>query len=132
MGDNLNKQQQQEVKKEVDKQVQEIKKDLAQKIEERVTRKILQKSRQTALFFGSEFKKQTATAIIAAFGFIIALVWRDLIVKFIQENINPSLLESYPYLAELFTAIIITFIAAIGIALVTRWQKRENDKQNES
>ena len=36
----------------------------------------------------SEIKKNTLTAILAAFGFIIALVWRDAIQAGVNELIN--------------------------------------------
>lgn len=113
----LTSQQQKEVKKEVNKQ-------LSQHF------KILSKTEQTAIHLTSEFKKQTSTALIAAFGFIIALVWRDLIQKFFQENINPTRLAQYPYLAQLYSALIITLFAVIGIAILTKWSQKLEQKTN--
>jgi len=106
----LSKKQQEEVEREVER---EVKKQLSKRLLEKTTK------------FGAEFKKQTSTAIIAAFGFLVALVWRDLIQKLVQNNINPSILESHPYLAALYTAIIVTLIAVIGIAIVSRWAKND-------
>lgn len=100
------------------KQQEEVKKEIGKQL------RFLSRSKQTALFFGSEFKKQTTTAVIAAFGFIIALVWRDLIIKLIQENVQARVLEAYPYIAQLYTAIIVTFVSVIGIALITKWSKK--------
>lgn len=110
MASNLTKNQQQEVKKEVDK---EVKKQLSKHLFEKT------------YFLGSEFKKHTSTAIIAAFGFIIALVWRDLIVKFVQENLSSAALDKYPYLDLLITAIVVTAISVLGIALVSRWARAQ-------
>ncbi len=137
----------QEVKKEVDKQVQqqvkqvekqaqqqvkqEVKeqtKQIEQKIEEKFHARLLKASKSTASFFGSEFKKQTSIALMAAFGFLVALAWRDLITKAVNENIPTHILDAYPYLNQLYTALIITFIAAIAIALISRWANKEEKK----
>lgn len=108
----LSKQQSIAVDKETNKQ-----------LSKRPNNKIHEKILIPISSFGSEFKKQTSTAIIAAFGFLIALSWRDLIQKAVQENLHTALLEKYPYLHLLYTAIIITLISVLGIALVSRWAK---------
>ena len=102
-------------------QLKEKEKEIEQKIEEKIHNKFLNLSKRTAYFFGSEFKKQTSTAIIAAFGFLIALVWRDFITILIQQNIKTEILSNHPYLSQLYTAIIITLISAVGIALIAKW-----------
>lgn len=111
MQEKLTKTQQKEVEKHVEKQVKK-----------HIHKRLFEKS----LMFGSEFKKQISTALIAAFGFIIALVWRDLISKLVQENIKLATLEQHPYLAALYTALIVTVIAIIAIALISRWAKKES------
>ena len=58
-----------------------------------------------------QFKDHASTAIIAALSFLIAFSWKDFIVKIIKENITLVALGKYPYLAELYAAIIITVIA---------------------
>ncbi len=125
MAKQLSKQQQQEVDRQVKHRVEQAKKDLERIIEERVKTRI-QNTQKKVVFVKTEFKKQTSTAIIAAFSFLIALVWRDLISKIIQEN---ATLQSatYPVLAELITALIITVIAVFGIILTTRWAKTEEE-----
>ena len=145
--ENLSEKQKQEVKKEVekevDKQVKQVEKQaqqqvkqevkekaqqIEQKIEEKFHKKLLKASKSTANFFGSEFKKQTATALMAAFGFLVALAWRDLITKAVNENLPTHLLDAYPYLDQLFTALIITIIAAIAIAIISKWAQKEEKK----
>ena len=95
------------------------KEEVKEEVKKRLSRRILDKTS----VFGSEFKKQTATAIIAAFGFLVALVWRDFILKLVENFSKTNLLEKYPYIAELYTAIIITIIAVIGIAIISRWSQ---------
>jgi uncharacterized protein YacL len=70
------------------------------------------------------FKQHASTAIIAAFSFLIALSWKDLIVNLVTALTKPLTLEKYPYLADLYSAIIVTIIAIIGIGLVTKWAKK--------
>ena len=65
---------------------------------------------------------------MAAFGFLVALSWRDLITKAVNENLPTHLLDAYPYLDQLFTALIITIIAAIAIALISKWAQKEEKK----
>lgn len=116
MSSDLTKKQQDELKKEVEKQVEQQ----VQKEKIKLRKRVL----QGGSAFGSEFKKHTSTAIMAGFGFIIALSWKDLITK-LAENFHKTseLLEKYPYLADLYTAIIVTAISVIGIMFISKWAK---------
>lgn len=79
---------------------------------------------EKTVYLHSQFKEHTSTAIIAAFSFVIALAWKDLTLKVINENLTPRILESYPYLSELITAVFVTIIAIVGITLVSKWAKK--------
>jgi uncharacterized protein YacL len=82
-------------------------------------------------YIREKFKEHASTAIIAALSFLIALSWRDFIVKLVKENVAISSLSNYPYLAELYTAIIVTIIAIIAISIVSKWaQKPEQNSKN--
>lgn len=99
-------------------------KQIEKKIEEKLHKKLLKKSKHSVVYLKSQFKQHVSTAIIAAFSFLIALAWKDVIIKIVQENIKPVTLEQYPYISELITGIIVTIIAVIGIAIVTNWAKK--------
>ena len=75
-------------------------------------------------FFTSQFRQHVSTAIIAAFSFLIALSWKDLIIHLVTNAIKPVTLETYPYLADLYSAFIVTFVALLGIFLVTNWAQK--------
>ena len=62
-----------------------------------------------------EFKKQTSTAIMAAFGLIIALSWKDVITDFVDKL---GFVNSY---GLLFTAVVLTIISIFGILLISKW-----------
>jgi hypothetical protein len=64
-----------------------------------------------------EFKKQVSTAIIAAFGLIIALSWKDVI------NEAVSKIEFIQNYGLTITAVILTAISVIGILLMSKWAK---------
>ncbi len=115
----LTKPQQQEVKKEVAKQVD-------QKVEKKVEQEVKKRSRliENTAYVGSEFKHHTATAIMAAFGLIIALSWQTVIKKFIDNLPKSDIFIDYPYLADLYTAIVLTAISVFGILIISRWAKK--------
>jgi hypothetical protein len=69
----------------------------------------------------SETKKAVVGAIMAAFGFLIALVWRD----FIQELINKIIIslnipDSAAYY-NLASALLVTIICVAGIMLAGKY-----------
>jgi hypothetical protein len=129
MTDKLSKQHQLEVKKEVDKQVNEKlgqrEKELEKKIEKKVYRSVISKSKQKAVFFGMKFKNHLSTALIAAFGLVMALSWQTVIKKVIEDIPKSDILSQHPYLADLYTAIAVTFIAVLAILLISKWANKE-------
>ncbi|MCF7910686.1 DUF5654 family protein [Candidatus Pacearchaeota archaeon] len=71
--------------------------------------------RESAKKFNTEIKKATNTAIIAAFGFIVALAWRDVITEYVENFVKLS-----PISGKIISALIITLISVIGILIVTK------------
>jgi hypothetical protein len=71
-----------------------------------------------------EVKSTIAVAIAAAFGFIIALIWKDIIIGLMKlagwwqeggfENIDGAIIG-------IVVAIVITLIAVLGILFITKW-----------
>lgn len=64
--------------------------------------------------FTREFRKTLTTAIVAAFGFLIALVWRDFITEYVDKITGAS-----PVQGKLVSAVIVTFIGVIAILIIT-------------
>ena len=77
----------------------------------------------------SEFKKQTTTALVAAFGLVIALSWQDLIKKIVSNIPKRGILLYHPYLEQLYIALIVTLIGAVAILIITTWANRQTTKQ---
>jgi hypothetical protein len=71
----------------------------------------------------TEIKHTTATAIGAAFGFIIALIWRDIIVGLFNLaglKVN-EIAEAMDAVIAIISGIIITVICVLGIIYISRW-----------
>jgi len=72
----------------------------------------------------TDVKINIATAIAAAFGFVIALLWRDVIIGILkytgywQEGGFDS---SEAIIAGVILVIIITIICVFGIMFVSKW-----------
>lgn len=64
--------------------------------------------------FNRELKKALSTAFLAAFGFLIALVWRDMIQAWVEKVSAVSPLEG-----QLVSAIVVTLVCVVGIFIVT-------------
>lgn len=91
-------------------------KEVQKEIDKKLHKQLLEK----ATGFSSEYKKQASTAIITAFGLIIALAWKDVITD-IVSRINPAPSNL------LISALILTAISIIGIALISKWANPSNN-----
>ena len=71
-----------------------------------------------------EIKSTIAVAIAGAFGFIIALIWKDIIIGamklagFWQEG---GFADSNSLLIGVIVAVIITIVAVLGILFISKW-----------
>lgn len=65
--------------------------------------------------FRRELRKALSTAILAAFGFLMALVWRDVITEWVEKISAQS-----PVQGKLVSALIVTFISVAGIMIFTK------------
>ena len=70
-----------------------------------------------------EVKHTTAAAIGAAFGFIIALIWRDIIVGLfsLAGLVITNIEDNMDALIAIISGIIITIVCVIGIIYISRW-----------
>ena len=98
---------------------------------ERIKAKLLhEKAKKGVHAFKKEFKKEMNTAILAAFGFLIALVWKDVITAAVNK-----ISEKAPFGGAIISALLVTTICVIGIMIFSRILKNkdeENNKENEN
>lgn len=103
---------------------QAIKKHVEQHVEKHVEKTLSESLLTKAEFLGHQFKQHVSTAIIAAFSFLIALAWKDLIVHLINHYITEEVVRQAPYLPDLISAIVVTLVAITGIMIVSTWAKK--------
>ena len=79
-----------------------------------VTKKQLAKqaAEEKVKAFEKELKSSVGTAITAAFGFLLALTWRDLIVEFV-EKISGEI----AFGGQVISTLIVTVICVLGIMI---------------
>lgn len=94
---------------------------MAKMKKEKVKESRLQRARVKAKRFKGEFKKQSLVAISAAFGFLIALSWREPISDIVNKMIvNLGLNEGAIYF-KFFSAIVVTIVAVLLLMLMAKW-----------
>ena len=71
-----------------------------------------------------EVKSTIAIAIAGAFGFIIALIWKDIIIgamKLADLWQDGGFTDTNALIIGIVVAIIITLVAVLGILFITKW-----------
>jgi len=70
-----------------------------------------------------EIKSTIAVAIAAAFGFIIALIWKDVIVGIVNMTGLSVTAPTTPTAAvvAIVTALVLTIICVLGIIYISKW-----------
>jgi len=71
-----------------------------------------------------EVKSTIAVAIAGAFGFIIALIWKDVIIGAMKlANLwqEGGFADEYALIIGVVVAIVITIVAVFGILIITKW-----------
>lgn len=97
---------------------------------ERIKKRIVE-SREKAREHGRRFRKELFnslnTAIVAAFGFLIALTWKDVITEAVSKIEQVS-----PMKGKLISAALITIICVLGILISTKLFSDEMEKPDYS
>ncbi|MDD5012327.1 MAG: DUF5654 family protein [Candidatus Nanoarchaeia archaeon] len=81
------------------------------------------KTKKTIKKVRMSLKHSAVTAIMAAFGFLIALSWRDVLTEWITK-----FSEASPFQNKFIIASIITVISIIGIFIVSKWNEKSNQE----
>lgn len=93
-----------------------------------VIKKIKEKgiaAKEKAIKIQQETRKHVTTAIAAAFGFVIALVWRDAIRKMIDSIVIRLGIPETVYVYEIVVAVIITIVCVLGIMVISRYSVKK-------
>ena len=92
---------------------------------------MLSEIRAKILTLEMELKNDISVPIIASFGFIIALVWRDAIKGVVDEFLIRMGLMDKAYVYNFMSAIIVTIIVIVIMLLVIRFSKKKKEERIE-
>ncbi|HPD81881.1 MAG TPA: DUF5654 family protein [Candidatus Pacearchaeota archaeon] len=104
--------------------IKKLTKEQILKLERIKPQVIHERAKKEAHSFKKEFKKQMNTAILAAFGFLIALVWKDVITTAVEK-----ISDKAPFGGAIVSALLVTTICVVGIMFFSRILKNEEDKK---
>ena len=79
-----------------------------------------QKLIKQALRYKQELKKHSFTAIASGIGFVIALSWRDFIVKLVDNAILKVGIQGESYFVYLISAVFVTGLGVIGLVIISK------------
>lgn len=88
---------------------------MARKINKEGLKNNLKNGKVVVREFETQFKKSLHTALIAGFGFLIALTWKELIIEIVNDLVGVS-----PITGRLISAIIVTLICVFGVMFVSK------------
>lgn len=77
-----------------------------------------------------EIRKSTATAVLAAFAFVIALVWRDAIQDGINALVGKLGISGTGYIYRITATLLVTVICVLGIVFFSRWSEKSDDQKS--
>ena len=87
-----------------------------------------EKIKDEAKRFRRGVKGRIISAVLAAFAFVIALVWRDAIKEAADRILEMFGLDGSAYIYRIITAMVVTIICVIGIIIFSRWGEKESKK----
>jgi len=70
-------------------------------------------------------RDKIAAAIVAAFAFIMALVWRDVIKEFVDKIVEGAGVNGSGYLFTLISAFVTSIICVLGIMYFSKWSDKK-------
>ncbi|MBW2989947.1 hypothetical protein KY358_06550 [Candidatus Woesearchaeota archaeon] len=92
-------------------------------------REHISRVKNAGLRFRREVKRNTLKAVLAAFAFVIALVWRDAIKAGVDEMVLRAGISGTGYIYQIITASIITVVCVFGIMVASRLKGKEDVKE---
>jgi len=87
-------------------------------------KKVSTKIKTAAKTLKQETKKNVISAITAAFAFLIALAWRDVIKEYVNKIIEKLALQGTNPLVQLYATLLTTIICVLGIIIVSKWSNK--------
>lgn len=94
-------------------------------------KEIINKVKRDIELIKNEIRSDILAPVLASFGFIIALVWRDAIKSVIDHYLAQAGITTQAYIYNIITAIIITIIIIIIMIIIARISKKNKQEKLE-
>jgi len=117
-----------EINKEVkktEKKVDKISNDIKE-IKETILKNPYDFVKGQATGFHVRVRDRVGTAIVAAFAFVIALVWKDVIRDIVNKIVESVGIAGDTYIYQIMIAVLTTTICVIGIMYFSKWSEKES------
>ena len=76
-----------------------------------------------------ELKNNVSLPVVASFGFLIALLWRDAIKSTLKEFISSVGFLEKAYIYDIFSAIIVTIILSVIMVFLTKFSRKKKKER---
>lgn len=97
--------------------------------EEKETRDIFSQIREELIGIKEEIRADVVGPVVASFGFIIALIWRDAIRATLDEFLSRAGLLEKVYIYEIVSAIIVTVCVIVLMISVTKFGRAKKEQK---
>lgn len=125
-----------EVKKDFVKEQKKTEKKVGDKIEKKLQKKFdlqlkrelakgLRKAKSSASTFKEEYKKHLFTALAAAFGFLIALSWKEPVTEGMNQFVEAIGLNKEVLGWQFLIAFIITLICVLALMILAKFGSKK-------
>ncbi|MEA3414312.1 MAG: DUF5654 family protein [Nanoarchaeota archaeon] len=81
------------------------------------------------IIFEQELKNDVSIPVIASFGFMIALLWRDAIKSTLNTFVSRTGLLQEAYIYDIFSAIIVTIFLSVFMIFLTRFSRKRKEER---
>ena len=94
-------------------------------IQKKLRHVLYERAKRHGSNFGVELKKHSLVAMTAAFGFLIALAWKEPIVAAVGLIVERIGMES-EVASGFVSAAVVTVVAVLGIMIISKWSVQED------
>ena len=74
---------------------------------------VIEKARESARKFKNELKKALSSSLVAAFGLLTGLAWKEVVEGYVNELVSPQQ-------GRVISALVITIISVAAIMIITK------------
>jgi uncharacterized membrane protein (DUF106 family) len=92
-------------------------------------RELIERLKTEVNLLKEEIRHDVTGPVVASFGFIIALIWRDALRSILDEILGRAGLLQKAYIYDVLSAIIVTIFVIIIMVMITRLSRSKKRKK---